>query len=129
MYISTQLITLDETKHLNEVFRQIDTNGDGLLDRGELIAGYAKLKQIEGQEKYSKKEIEDMVDEILAKIDLDGNGEIDFNEFVSVAVNQDTLLTRERLKAAFDVFDADGGGTIDKVSKCYYSSIAHETLT
>ena len=35
--------------------------------------------------------------------DADGNGEIEYSE---------NLLTKQRLRTAFDMFDRDGGGTI-----------------
>ena len=45
-------------------------------------------------------------------MDVDHSGEIDFSEFVTATVNRGELLKDEKLKAAFDMFDKDGGGTI-----------------
>ena len=38
---------------------------------------------------------------MFAKIDLDGNGSIDYTEFVMATINEQQLVTTERLKVAF----------------------------
>lgn len=47
-------------------------------------------------------------------MDVDGDGEIDFTEFISAAFDKRALLTQENLDAAFKTFDADGNGKITK---------------
>ena len=47
-------------------------------------------------------------------MDADGDGEIDFSEFITAAFNTRTLLTQENLDAAFKTFDKDGNGKITK---------------
>lgn len=49
---------------------------------------------------------------MFAKIDLDGNGTIDYTEFVMATINESNLVTEERLKAAFRMFDKDGSGSL-----------------
>jgi calcium-dependent protein kinase len=44
---------------------------------------------------------EEQVDEMFRKIDLDGNGTIDYTEFVMATVNEKTHEHTERLKMAF----------------------------
>lgn len=46
------------------------------------------------------------------KIDLDGNGTIDYTEFVMATINEKQLVTNERLKVAFQMFDKDGSGAL-----------------
>ena len=53
------------------------------------------------------------VDRIFDEVDVDGNGCIDFSEFVTVTVDKKKLLTKNRLKTAFGLFDNDGDGSID----------------
>jgi calcium-dependent protein kinase len=55
---------------------------------------------------------EDEVDKIMKLADLDGNGEIEYSEWVVATMDKHNLLTDEKLKAAFNLFDRDGGGTI-----------------
>ena len=47
------------------------------------------------------------------KMDKDGGGSIDFEEFMDIQKSTGSTLTREELKALFDRFDADGSGSID----------------
>jgi calcium-dependent protein kinase len=81
----------------------LDKNNDGKLNREELIEGYRKIFGEMADEE---------VDKILARVDADGSGEIDYSEWVVATINKEKLLTREKLEAAFTLFDKDGGGTI-----------------
>jgi calcium-dependent protein kinase len=52
------------------------------------------------------------VESILSQADLDGNGAIDYTEFIVASMNKKKLLSKKNLKAAFREFDKDGSGTI-----------------
>lgn len=52
------------------------------------------------------------VDKIIERADADGNGEIEYSEWVIATINKFDLLSDEKLKTAFGLFDADGGGSI-----------------
>ena len=60
----------------------------------------------------SDEDVQDMINEA----DQDGNGTIDFQEFIQMMPNMDTGgqtdNAEEHLKEAFAVFDMDGDGTI-----------------
>lgn len=45
-------------------------------------------------------------------VDIDNSGFIDYSEFVIASINEKTLLTNEKLQAAFRMFDKDNSGTI-----------------
>ena len=51
---------------------------------------------------------------MFEKIDLDGNGTIDYTEFVMATINEKNLVTNERLLQAFKMFDKDNSGSISK---------------
>jgi len=53
------------------------------------------------------------VDRIMASVDMDANGAIDYTEFISATINKSKLLTKERLKTAFDHFDKNHSGFIN----------------
>lgn len=42
-FVVSHLASDDEKKELLKVFKSIDTNGDGQLNKSELINGYKKL--------------------------------------------------------------------------------------
>jgi Ca2+-binding EF-hand superfamily protein len=41
----------------------------------------------------------------MQSIDLDGNGTIDYNEFLAATLNRSKLLSKQNLEAAFKTFD------------------------
>jgi len=53
------------------------------------------------------------IPEIFKQYDLDGNGELDLEEFRQLILEMRIGLTDERVVKLFEAFDADGGGTID----------------
>lgn len=102
-FIVSQLATNEEVKDLKKAFQKLDLNKDGKLSREELLAGYS--------ENYGEL-AEEYVDKIMQAADADGNGEIEYSEWIVATVDKNVLLTDEKLKIAFDLFDKDGGGSI-----------------
>ena len=49
---------------------------------------------------------------MFERIDLDGNGTIDYTEFVMATMQEQSLVTTERLKQAFKMFDKDNSGAL-----------------
>jgi Ca2+-binding EF-hand superfamily protein len=43
---------------------------------------------------------------------VDKNGSIDFGEWSAATINKRSLLNEQNLKATFELFDKDGGGSI-----------------
>ena len=41
----------------------------------------------------------------MSSMDLDGNGSVDYNEFVTATVNKTKLLSKNNLEATFKAFD------------------------
>ena len=70
---------------------------------------------------------EEQVDEMFKKIDLDGNGTIDYTEFVMATINEKSYLTEQRLKMAFQMIDKDQSGSLspEKINEflCFDKSI------
>ena len=52
------------------------------------------------------------VDNIWMKIDLDGSGAIDYTEWTVGTINKANIITKQKLKKAFEMFDLDGSGRI-----------------
>ncbi len=97
-YIASHLQSQENHNKLKQVFQQFDKNGDGVLERDELLAGYIKLGK-------TKREALRIVDDILDKIDLNKNGNIDYSEFLMANLQKDDVTSQEKLKEAFKLFD------------------------
>ncbi|KAG4190542.1 hypothetical protein ERO13_A07G037700v2 [Gossypium hirsutum] len=102
---------------LKRVFATFDKNGDGFITKQELRESLKNIRVL-----MTEKEVEDMV----VKVDANGDGLIDFDEFCILCQTMDggtdasgTRLKEddgmngeEELKEAFDVFDKDKDGLI-----------------
>ena len=58
---------------------------------------------------------------MIDSIDLDGNGVIDYNEFLTCSMNKDKILRNDYLKICFQEFDIDGSGkiSVDEISTIF----------
>lgn len=69
---------------------------------------------------------------MFEKIDLDGNGTIDYTEFVMATINEKNLVTNERLLQAFKMFDKDNSGALsyDEIKDvlCFDSAVDPATV-
>ena len=96
---------MEDKDKLEELFESLDKNGDGQLQKNELIDGFTDM--------YGDKEIARVeVEKIFKNIDIDNNQAIDFSEFLMANMQRQNILHKDMLKAAFDAFDADGNGVI-----------------
>lgn len=50
----------------------------------------------------------------MKSADTDGSGEIDYSEFIAATINENIFMREDYMKSAFDMFDKDGSGKIDK---------------
>lgn len=53
----------------------------------------------------TKEEAENETDQILKNLDTNNDDKVDYSDFVTATICKKTLLTRERLEAAFKMFD------------------------
>ena len=82
-------MTKKEIEEVSKLFRGIDDDNDGKLDKDE-------LKQIYFN--HHGKHLSEMeLDQIYNKIDIDGSGKIDYSEFVVASMNEKELLSTEKL--------------------------------
>ncbi|KAI4369662.1 hypothetical protein MLD38_018082 [Melastoma candidum] len=97
-------LTEEQITELKEAFTLFDKDGDGCITMEELATVLRSLDQ-----NPTKKELQEMIDEV----DSDGNGTIEFGEFLALMANKikDTDA-EEELKEAFKVFDKDQNGYI-----------------
>ena len=98
-------------QELRNSFNQFDENGDGMIQRHEFIKAYRALYA--GNKNATEEEIDERAMEIFTQADTDNNGELDFGEWCTATISSNELLNEDNMKAAFALFDKDGGGTID----------------
>ena len=77
----------DDLKEMKTLFQQMDKNNDGTLTLDEIKA--ANKKRFNFGDKWEA---------VMQKIDLDGNGKIDFHEFFVAVANHQKYVTIENLK-------------------------------
>jgi len=110
-----------------KLFNQIDVNGDGKINKGELLKGL--------QSKIKSDTLEQDVEQIFKNIDMDNNGYIEYEEFVRAAVSKERFINENVLRFAFRYFDKDGSGeiTFDEIEDVFKQSVTdkakvHESL-
>ena len=99
-----QIISEEKITEFKEAFEIFDKDKDGYITTKELGDIMKNLGQTP-----SEAELQDMINEV----DIDGNGTIDFKEFLGLmARKMRDADTEEELIEAFKVFDRDGNGLI-----------------
>merc|ERR1712079_939100 len=95
-------LTEEQIAEFKEAFSLFDKDGDGTITTKELGSVMRSLGQ-----NPTEAELQDMINEV----DADGNGTIDFPEFLTMMARKMTD-TDEELIEAFKGFDRDGIGFI-----------------
>ncbi|CAL9096890.1 unnamed protein product [Musa acuminata var. zebrina] len=95
----------EEIKGLKQMFTNMDTDKSGTITYDELKTGLARLGS-----KLSEAEIKQLMD----AADVDGNGSIDYIEFITATMHRHKLEREEHLYRAFQYFDKDRSGFITR---------------
>ena len=103
-FIVHNLIKREDIKEIRKCFIEFDKNGDGRLDKNELVKGLCFI--------LSEEEANKEVDRIMEIIDVDGNGFIEYEEFLRASLDKKKILTTENVRAVFRTFDKDDSGKI-----------------
>jgi len=98
---------LQDTKRdqFRNQFVHLDSNGDGLVSAEELEVGLAQVGITRSHS--------DVI-QIVASVDTNFNGSIDYTEFVAAALDFAIDVDRDACLTAFNVFDIDGDGVISE---------------
>ncbi|KAG4952959.1 hypothetical protein JHK87_038553 [Glycine soja] len=95
----------EEIHGLKAMFTNIDTDNSGTITYEELRAGLQRL---------GSKLTETEVRQLMDAADVDGNGTIDYIEFITATMHRHRLERDEHLYKAFQYFDKDGSGYITR---------------
>lgn len=114
-------MTEEQIAEFKEAFSLFDKDGDGTITTKELGTVMRSLGQ-----NPTEAELQDMINEV----DADGNGTIDFPEFLTMmARKMKDTDSEEEIKEAFKVFDKDGNGFISAAELRHVMTNLGEKLT
>lgn len=93
----------EEIRGLKEMFKSMDSDNSGTITVDELRKGLAKK---------GTKLTEAEVQQLMEAADADGNGTIDYEEFITATMHMNRMDREEHLYTAFQYFDKDNSGCI-----------------
>jgi len=100
----TQELTEEQIAEFKEAFSLFDKDNDGTISSKELGT---VMRSMGGNP--TEQELQDMINDV----DADGNGSIDFNEFLTMMSHKvPDQKENEEIREAFNLFDKDGNGQI-----------------
>jgi len=100
MYLARQL-NEGEIMQAQQCFNSIDKTGSGILGLQEFI----EVGKANGLEELLMKDL-------FVKLDFADKKAISYSQFVAATIQSDGLLTEDKIKAAFRVWDLDKDGVI-----------------
>ncbi|XP_041028314.1 calcium-dependent protein kinase 2-like [Juglans microcarpa x Juglans regia] len=103
--VIAQNLSEEEIKGLKAMFTNMDTDKSGTITYEELKTGLARTGS-----RLSESEVK----QLMEAADVDGNGTIDYIEFISATMHRHRLERDEHLFKAFQYFDKDSSGYITR---------------
>ncbi|KAK4485707.1 hypothetical protein RD792_008353 [Penstemon davidsonii] len=97
-------LSVEEVEVIRDMFALMDTDNDGKVSYEELKTGLRKVGS-----QLAEPEIKLLMD----VADIDGNGVLDYGEFVAVTIHLQRMENDEHIRRAFMFFDKDGSGYIE----------------
>ncbi|XVF09165.1 hypothetical protein REPUB_Repub07fG0068100 [Reevesia pubescens] len=97
-------LSLEEVEVIRDMFSLMDTDNDGKISYEELKAGLRKV---------GSQLAEPEIKMLMEVADVDGNGVLDYGEFVAVTIHLQKMENDEHFRRAFMFFDKDGSGYIE----------------
>jgi len=119
--LTKTIANVDDARFL---FKQLDVDGDGVLSQEEL-------------RKFGSKFTDKEIEALFAVGDINGDGELDINEFINVICPGATTVisrissqfkTMDDIEFAFQKIDLDGDGKITKEEMAQYSELNEQEV-
>jgi len=102
--VVAQQLKDDQVETLQNTFRALDKNGDGMLSPQEVKEGLANLGM----------KVPAGLEDIFKNVDSNGSGNIDYSEFLAATIDKQVLMQKDVCWEAFRVFDTDGDGKLSR---------------
>ena len=120
-YLVHQNTNIQQCKDAGKLFRALDLDHDGKLEKKEFIYAYMKYFNLTQQQAINK------TNYVFNHIDTDINGRIECEEFIRACINPNIFTSSSYLKVAFDYFDRNNDGTISipEVEEKFFMSSNH----
>ncbi|KAL4238030.1 hypothetical protein ACF0H5_002741 [Mactra antiquata] len=102
-------LTPEQIAEFKEAFNLFDRDGSGSISTKELGIVMKSLGETKSDAELAK---------LIAEVDVDGNGEIDFDEYLEMMANRMSFTgSADQIREAFKVFDKDNKGylTVDEL--------------
>ncbi|XP_077210312.1 calcium-dependent protein kinase 20-like isoform X2 [Tasmannia lanceolata] len=109
--VVAQHLSVEEVAGIKEMFKLMDTHNNGKITLEELKLGLQKVGH----------QVPDHDVQMLMEVaDVDGNGTLDYGEFVAVSIHLRKMGNDEHLRKAFVYFDRNQTGyiEIDELTDC-----------
>jgi Ca2+-binding EF-hand superfamily protein len=98
MNVLVKHLSSTQVQNLESEFAKLDSDGSGMLEIDELTKAIRNSDvQITEQE----------IKQIVKEVDYQGNGKINYSEFISSTIDTKQFLNEARLQAIFQSFDID----------------------
>ena len=105
MRVIAEHLSAEEVEVIKEMFALMDTERKGRVTLQELKAGLARV---------GSKLAEPEMELLMEAADVDGDGFLDYAEFVAITIHLQRLSNDQHLRTAFLFFDRDSSGYIER---------------
>ncbi|OIV89178.1 hypothetical protein TanjilG_25399 [Lupinus angustifolius] len=102
--VIVEYLSVEEVEIIKDIFTLMDTDNDGRVTFEELKSGLRKV---------GTQLAEPEIKMLMEVADVDGNGVLDYGEFVAVTLHLQKIENDEHIHKAFNFFDKDGSGYIE----------------
>ena len=103
MLAMAKTLTNEEISGMKQMFKQFDKDNSGTITINELQ---------KGSEKKGAAATTAELEQMLKSMDVDGNGELDYEEFIAATLCASKIQNEDNMERAFAYFDKDNSGFI-----------------